>query len=436
MIASPLLSAAVLAAMTAACSESSAQGAVAADRTAPAQGAPAEAPAATGRPADDAAPAGSVVDAPLAEYRLELLDLAYRSASAFPLDPHHKNRARAQERVVVACFDLDQPHRALEYAEGIENWRRGAAYADFAYYCAQRGELERVEELLDEAMEVALADESAQLQGWRVDCVRAKVARVHTLLGDDERARHFADGIDPSQARELEQLQAELTGPDALEAHMEVVDQAVEIGQFELTRNALARCTAFYDHLYEDEQVRTALAEKIQASWGRLPSMLRLEFLYSMIRSAADHDDPETAAALANLATEVYEGANWDAEEGIRQRARLAHFRHVAGDTEGALEAAAAALAEYEERREEIVNMWRAGVLRPLAEAYVDMGRPGEAAGVYRLALEEGILNPNSRPRCDDLVDTCVSMARNEFEPDEDLWDFLREIHANLSDPW
>ena len=42
--------------------------------------------------------ATTTADAPLAPLQSELLDLAYDAASAFPLEPHAKNRARAQER--------------------------------------------------------------------------------------------------------------------------------------------------------------------------------------------------------------------------------------------------------------------------------------------------------------------------------------------------
>src|SRR6185369_9567197 len=58
-----------------------------------------------------------VADKPLEDYRKELLDVAFRAASAFPAHPHLKNRCRNQEAVVDASFQLDQPRRALGYVE-------------------------------------------------------------------------------------------------------------------------------------------------------------------------------------------------------------------------------------------------------------------------------------------------------------------------------
>jgi hypothetical protein len=50
--------------------------------------------------------------------------------------------------------------------------------------------------------------------------------------------------------------------------------------------------------------------------------------------------------------------------------------------------------------------------------------------------VEEGVVNPNSRPRADDLVDVCNSMARHGVEPDSKLTQRLKEVQASLRSPW
>ncbi len=374
-------------------------------------------------------------DAPIDEYRLELLDLAYRSASAFPLVPHLKNRSRAQEQVVEACFELDQPVRALRYADGIADWRRGAAYADYAHYCVAHGRTEGVQEMLERALEVGSQDEQAQLQGWRFDRIRAKVARTHLLLGEPEVAGRVAAGLDPSQAGIVGVAEAAFTDTAAIDAHLESIDAVVESGQFDLVRGALDMCAVYFDRAYEDVERRDALQHKIESSWDGLPLLVRIDLAMELAESAGSHGDAAKAAALVAEAQEQFDSAPWDAEEEIRQRARLARSWFLAGETEKARAMATQALAMYDERREEIQNLFRASVLRPLAEAYVAMG-DSTAALVYARAVEEGLENPNARPRADDLVATCVSMARNEFEPGASLWTRLREAHAALGDPW
>jgi hypothetical protein len=64
------------------------------------------------------------------------------------------------------------------------------------------------------------------------------------------------------------------------------------------------------------------------------------------------------------------------------------------------------------------------------------LGDPALSAAVYARAVEEAVLNPNSRPRADDLVATCCSMAVCGFQPDEKLWARMVEIGAKLGEPW
>src|SRR5688500_16747236 len=96
-----------------------------------------------------------LADPPLAAYRAELLAVAFEAASAMPRVPHLKNRSRAQEQVVQACLELDQPRCAATFAKGIEDWRRGTAYADVASHRARHGDRAQATRCIDLAREVA-----------------------------------------------------------------------------------------------------------------------------------------------------------------------------------------------------------------------------------------------------------------------------------------
>lgn len=121
--------------------------------------------------------AATVADAPLAEYQKELLDLAFETASAFPTMPHIKNRSLAQQSVVEASLRLDQPQRALGYAKRIDNWRRGAGYADYALYCAQKGDAAAAQRHIDLAREVYEKTEKDEIQDWQRDEIRERSPR-------------------------------------------------------------------------------------------------------------------------------------------------------------------------------------------------------------------------------------------------------------------
>jgi len=131
-----------------------------------------------------------VADAPLADYQRELLLLAFDAASKFPSVPHSKNRGRAQDLVVSACFRMNQPMLALSFAPRVEGYYQAVAYADFAWCCAKAGDAKRTKDYVKLA-EVALKSENddANAQEWRTDKVRIKIARALATLGEHAKAQ-------------------------------------------------------------------------------------------------------------------------------------------------------------------------------------------------------------------------------------------------------
>jgi tetratricopeptide (TPR) repeat protein len=158
---------------------------------------------------------------------------------------------------------------------------------------------------------------------------------------------------------------------------------------------------------------------------------MRIDLWIELAGYALDHGDAENALAIVNRA-KLIAGACTE----VRLVARLARLRYVVGDHDKAHAEADTALGLYEEQRDQILDIYRAGVLRPLAEAYQAMGDTAAARRVYARALEEGVGNPNARPRAEDLVATCLSMVRNGCEPDADLKARMYEIYGKLGEPW
>jgi hypothetical protein len=91
-------------------------------------------------------------------------------------------------------FEMDQPRRAFDYAERSENWRNGACYADLAYYCASRGQGDKVQGLLDRADEIAKTAED-----WRRDRIRVKIAKTYALLGQTLQAEQYSANAGDSE---------------------------------------------------------------------------------------------------------------------------------------------------------------------------------------------------------------------------------------------
>jgi tetratricopeptide (TPR) repeat protein len=375
---------------------------------------------------------GLPADAPLASYRYELLDLAFGAASAMPVEPHIKDRSLTQETVATACLDLGQPQRALRYIDQIGNWRRGAGYADLAFYAAQHGAKdEDVEPYLARAAQVA-----AETEDWRRDRVNVKIARTRASLGQTQQADRLTTSVEPSETDKVAGVKAMVSDDNAFDEQMKNLDVLIAQGQFDVLRNALDACTELFDRFYTNENRRSQVEQKIKTSWDKLPVFVRMELLMEMSRSALDHADQSKALDLVNETQHLMDASQWPLEQRIPRAAQMIALRFRAGDKEKARADADALRSVFDAEGGTIVNVYRAGALRPLAETYQAMGDTAAALEVYRKVIEAGIENPNSRPRAEDLAATCCSMAVHGVEPGPELWSRIRDIRKGLGDPW
>ena len=164
--------------------------------------------------------------------------------------------------------------------------------------------------------------------------------------------------------------------------------------------------------------------------------IVQIEFLHALAGHALDHGDEEKALELAEEAGDVVDAGRWTMQYHLPLLARNAAVLHRAGESDRARGQIDAAFASFEEDPEAIVNMFRGGALRPIAESYHAMGLRDQALVVYARAAEEGVVNLNSRPRAIDLSETCLSLAVEGIRPTEALHARLVEIHDALGDPW
>jgi hypothetical protein len=152
--------------------------------------------------------------------------------------------------------------------------------------------------------------------------------------------------------------------------------------------------------------------------------------------AAQAHQDHDGAVALLDESRRLFDGARWLPEQQVPVLGRLGALRHRVGDSAAARRDVDAAWALFTAERERIIDIYRAGVLRPVAEAFAALGDRDAALMVYKRAVEEGVHNPNSRPRADDLAATCCSLALHAFEPDTVLRARLQQVCDGLGAPW
>lgn len=377
-----------------------------------------------------------VVDVPIEPFRLELLELAYDAVSRFPLHPHVKNRSRAQEEVAVTAMELDQPRLALRYFEGIENWRRGVGYASFALYCAKHGDAIEARHYLDIAEAIVDSEEIQEDQTWRRDRIRAKIALTHRELGDDDAAAAFEANLGASETQGQLAARAERMTEGDFDFQMAAIDEIAQVGSFELVQNALALCVELYDRFYENDARRAAAGEKLRTSWSSVPLSVRIDMLGRLAEIELEHGDGEAALAIVDEARALFDQHTWTLEFHLPIVARLAELRFRAGKEKQALQEARAAIATFEERKQTLQEIFHADALVPLAAAFARMDAPQTALEVYGWALDAGARNPNARPRAEDLLLVCCSMAATGTEPDDAVWERLRKTRDGLVDPW
>lgn len=377
-------------------------------------------------------PSDLLDDSPLADYQGDLLDLAFRAVSKFPTFPHIKNRCLAQEAVVQACLTLDQPQRALRYLAKIDNWRKGTAYADLAFFAVEQGaKAETVEPFLKKAAQVASATED-----WPKDRIAIRIAQVYTLLGMTDKVNQYNQNIDQGESSKLAIAQAMVSERSSFEAEMVRLEAQLATKSFDVSRAGLVAGVEYYRRYYERPAYRSRVAATMKTAWEDLPMRIRIELLMKLAEVCLDRQDRDEATKWVKEADALMSQVKGNPRFVIQPMMQLAALQFRSGDRLGAKDRAKKALALYNSREAKIINIDRAQLLVAIAEAHCVFNEKKAALRHYKRAVEAGMVNPNSRPRAQDLSKTCCSMAVYQCEPDEILWKRLKEIEQGLGDPW
>ena len=371
-------------------------------------------------------------NAPLAAYQDELLDFAFEMATAIPLHPHIKDRSKKQFEVVREALELDQPERVLACIPEIANWRRGAALADYAFYCAENGVSNDLSSFLSQAEEVALAAD----QDWRRDRIKVRIAQTYLLLNQGDQALQYSRDLEPSETGKINRDLARQCAEDDFDRQLAALTALISSGDHDLIQNALKACAALYDRFYEDAERRAVVEEKIKGGWETTPYFHRIELLSELADCALNHADADTALRLIQEGDDLLNGSKWPAEYRIPAMVQLAALRFRCGQSDLAYSILQDALARFDDPQAGIMNIDQADVLIPVAEAYEAMGDFAAAMAVYRRAVDAAVVNPNSRPQAEDLVSICLSLAKNNQDPDEALMRRITECRDGLGDPW
>lgn len=375
----------------------------------------------------------SLGEAQLQTFQAELLELAFDAAMEMPINLHVKDRCRSQRSVAVAWLELDQPVRALQFIKRIDNWRRGLGYAELACYLAEHGRADDAQVFLDLAEGFA---ENPTIEDWRRHRIQVKLSEASAILGRSEDAAEYESEVGDSEEGKLAATEARLSGDDVFEEQLARIDELAAAESLDLAINGLHAYSQLYGRFYDSPDKRAAVLERIRSSWERIPVFLRLRVLTTLVDFALEHSDPAEGLELVLDMYEMFEQNTWPIRYEIPLGAQLATLRYRCGQEEEAEADLSGLIEEYDANRHLIGSFERAETLRPIAESYWEIGSQEESLAIYRRVIEEGAENPNARPRCQDLVASCVSMAVRGVQPDAAMWARIREIRDGLGHPW
>lgn len=366
-----------------------------------------------------------------AAWRSTMIDDAMAVASSLESPSHERVRSRLQRDVAAAAIELGMVDVALRHAQAIRDWRRAEILALAGQALVRSGESERATTALREAFEG-----SAGTEGWIRELLLTEIAVGLALLGDVDQARQFAGQVPQDLTGRVEAELVSSTSLEDLDRQCDAFDAAIATKAFDVVRSGVDGYLAVWERV-PDDSVRAARAEKaIRDAAPGLPIDLQIDLRVRVAdRLAAVGRRDDAAAELAqacdqirnyDFAPDTVGGIARNLARGLMRQGQPGQARRVIQET----------LARYQANPSEVVDIDRADMLRPLAEALVDLGDRDEALRVWRLALEVGALNPNARPRAEDLCLTCLSMARSGVEPPEDMRATIRSIRSGLKAPW
>jgi hypothetical protein len=365
-----------------------------------------------------------------------LYDAAIGAAERMPLDPHIKNRSKVQEELASGLLAAGEVDRAHALALSIANWRKGCVLADCAYECTVQGRDADAEAHLALAIKVLGQQSDEEVQIWQKGRIRAKIARTMLRQGRLEAAAPYLVDLEPSEAKLVADERARTAPFEDFEQQVGSLAPALSGTNFDAIKAAMETATLVYERWYERREEREKVEALLRANWDKLPRDLRLAAILRMSESALKRGDKGVSLKLLDETRLLVDALRWLPEHRLPTEARIAELLHKAGEVDRAAQVVAAALQYYEAERPKIVNIERAGALRPMAESLARMDRRSEALALYKRVVEEGMENPNARPRLDDLAATVVSMVGVGLEPDAALAARIAEIGAKLDHPW
>jgi tetratricopeptide (TPR) repeat protein len=357
------------------------------------------------------------------------LDYAFRFASA--IDPDPKDKAMAQEAVVLEYGRLGAFDSAIRKAEEIEGWRRGTAYADLAALLVEQGREAEAKPLIEKARNVRTT-----ITDWHGERIDAHIAEVLARLGQTETTQKIAN---------------ELLADDLQYAGRSLAAVAVghaARGDFDAAMKGLEEAAGNPDFIVVEGRVNAYVAI---GSLGNLTETQRRVALEAGRAAAATMPGWQKAGLLGEVAGGWIAFGDRDAaRKCLADAEKTARTLPATMPTKGPLLNRLAAtwgragengkasdllrLAEREAAETLVID--RPAILAETAAGWSALGNDAESRRLLAKAIAEAEGLVNARPRALAVVSICRAIGRQDLPLDDTVKSRLDGLYAGLKAPW
>lgn len=376
----------------------------------------------------------------------------FDAINKMPTVPHERTRNRELAKMVDTLIESKEYELAEQFIEKIENWRKQQKQVQLATAYFKEGIVQKAEILIQQVEAIAykitslksaepqLSDAERvfleQYDDFRVDRIKVALSAYYLEKGEKVKSEDWSKNVLPTEQADFIKLKAfALVGED-YEAAIIINDMLATGETFEGKCAAIDGYVALYSYYYDDEAKRTELAEKILRYTKTLPIMYRVEWLHKMAVSAHDFNDTINAERFFNEAAALISTVSL----GHRMYFPLKSSNIITAFTIGKEEAAAVQAVDlrnkYNEIKTSIFNIYRADLLIACAEAFMAVGNEDASYTAYLDAIDQAGVNPNSRPRVEDLTIIVQSLIRNDVVLSEEIKTKLVSLSDSVDTPW
>ncbi len=360
---------------------------------------------------------------------VEALDFAFRFASA--IDPDPKDKAMAQEAVVLEYGRLGAFDAAIRKAGEIEGWRRGTAYADLAALLVEQGREDQAKPLVEMAQGIR-----ATVTDWHGPLIDAHVADALARMGQMEATQRIARELLSDKLQHAGHSIAVVAVGHAVrgdfETAMKGLEEAGSSSDYVVVQGRVTAYVTITGLKNLSESQRRRSLEGARAAAAAMPGWMKAETLDEVARAAIEFGDREMAMGCLSEAEPIARSlpATMPVKGPLLNRVAVTYGR--AGENEKAQ--GLLRLTEQEAPKTLVTD--QPAILAEAAAGWRTLGSDAESRRLFAKAIASAEGLANARPRALAVVAICRAMGRQDLPLDDAVKSRLEGLYAGLKAPW